>query len=171
MSEVRRLPRWRRNPIQGLGLRSTTVRSLHGTRSGGLASPSRWVFARAGLYPQDQSQRGKNRRSLEDLKRLIRADVLRLACDTAARQGKAAVNAPQSRRFAMFEDAGQNQTCHGVRLRAQRDAALGEVMTQSATVRARRKRRRRYALPAQSKMICQVRGHRAIAPAFGVRWL
>lgn len=39
--------------------------------------------------------------------RLVSAEVLRLVCDTAALRGKAAVNAPQSRRCARFEDAGQ----------------------------------------------------------------
>ena len=37
---------------------------------------------------------------------LVSADVLRLVCDTAALRGKAAVNALQSRRCAMFEDGG-----------------------------------------------------------------
>ena len=42
-------------------------------------------------------------------------------------------------------------------------------MYQCSTVRARRKRRRRDALPAQSKVIGDVRGNRASAPAYGGR--
>jgi hypothetical protein len=57
--------------------------------------------------------------------RLVSANVLRLVSDTAALRGKAAVNTPQSRRFAKFEDAWQIRAGHGVRGQAQRDPVLG----------------------------------------------
>ena len=85
--------------------------------------------------------------------RLLSSNVLRLVCDTAALRGKAAVNAPQSRRCLMFDSTWQTRARLGVRGQAQRDTALGEGVNQCTSVRARRRRRRRSALPAQSKMI------------------
>lgn len=64
--------------------------------------------------PQDQSQRVEANDVWKNL-RLLLAEVLRLDCDTATLRAKAAVNAPQSRRCAMFEEAGLVRACLGVR--------------------------------------------------------
>jgi hypothetical protein len=63
------------------------------------------ISAGARLCPQDQSQRVEADGVRKNL-RLVLAEVLRLVCNTAALRGKAAVNAPQSRRLAMSGGAG-----------------------------------------------------------------